>query len=65
MLNSLCYKEDAKNVSHTLFCFKSLINHDRKSNLQIKRITADVALIYAAEDIEVGTELLTDYCEGA
>jgi len=63
MFNSLCYKA-AEKVSYTLFCFKSLINHNRKSNLQIKYIGPDVALIYAGEDIEVGTELLADYCDG-
>ena len=40
---------------------KSFFNHSRKSNVKIESISSDVVFIFAAEDIEEGTELVLDY----
>jgi len=45
----------------TLFCIKSFFNHSRNSNLKIESMSSDVIFIFAAEDIEEGTELVLDY----
>jgi len=35
----------------TLFCFKSLINHNRKMNVKVEYVQSNLVFIYAAEDI--------------
>jgi hypothetical protein len=61
-LNSLPYFDQENNLTHTLYFFKSMINHSTKSNLDIQYMAPHLAFMYAAEDIEAGTELVVDYC---
>ena len=55
-------KKGNQDVTTALFCLKSFINHNRKTNIKIESISSNVIFIFAAEDIQKGEELLIDYC---
>ena len=46
----------------TPFCFISLINHSRQKNTRIGFLQPNLVMVFAAEDIQEGQEILMDYC---
>ena len=48
----------------SIFCFRSLLNHDRRNKNVRFEFRDNVLMIYALRDIKVGEELVFDYCEG-
>ena len=63
-LNSLPHVNQDNVIIHTLYFFKSMINHSENPNLEITYLAPHVAFMYAKEDIEAGAELVVDYCDG-
>ncbi len=52
LLNSFTLKDqEAKAYKTLVFCFKALINHDRKNNVKVEYISSNYAFIFASEDI--------------
>ena len=62
LINSLPFVDHENNLTHSLYFFKSMFNHSIKSNLDVQYLAPHVAFVYAAEDIQAGTELVVDYC---
>ena len=48
----------------SLFCFKSMFNHNKQMNIKMVYQRPNLLLIYAIHDITKGTELFIDYCFG-
>ena len=49
---------------YTLFCMLSFINHSKKNNVMPEFIAANVALVFASQDIAKGDEICFDYANG-
>jgi hypothetical protein len=47
-------KDEKIKIKYTLFPLKSLINHNRESNVKVEFVYSDIIFIFAAEDIEQG-----------
>jgi len=55
--------EDRITRQCSLFCFRSFFNHHRNNNVRCE-YQDNVLMMYAAGDIEEGSELCFDYCAG-